>query len=336
MTSAQRPAILEQASLLSDPTRSRLLLALERSDLTVSELCQALQLPQSTISRHLKALRDGEWISARAEGTRHYYQERLDEVGPVARRLWLLLREGLGSSPLLDLDRQRLEETLRQRRSASEAFFDTAAGEWDAVRTRLFGSACDLAALPAFLDEELVVGDLGCGTGGLSDLLAPFVARVLAVDGSGAMLAAARQRLAAHPNVEVREGDLEALPLADGELDVAVIFLALHHVADPRAVLREAARALRSGGRLLVVDMQPHDREEYQREMGHVWLGFSAEQVSELLGGTGFTGVKVRALPVDLDATGPGLFVARGRRLESSAVGGPLSLETKSRGGNAK
>ena len=125
-----------------------------------------------------------------------------------------------------------------------------------------------------FLDEDWTAGDLGCGTGQLAAALAPFVRQVIAVDQSKAMLAAARRRLGGLDNVELRQGDLEALPIEDGELDAAALYLVLHYAVEPARVLAEARRALRSGGRLLVVDMIPHDREEYRQQMGHLWTGF--------------------------------------------------------------
>ncbi|MDX1383064.1 MAG: metalloregulator ArsR/SmtB family transcription factor [Thermoanaerobaculia bacterium] len=313
-----KPELLDHASLLSDATRCRILLALEAQELTVTELCAVLQAPQSTVSRHLKLLRETGWIDARTQATRHYYRTGVDALPPATRRLWLLLRDSFEGTPAASGDRQRLGEVMKARRQASEHFFETAAGEWDAVRESLFGGAFDLLALPAFLDPELEVGDLGCGTGRLSELLSPFVRRVVAVDASAQMLVAARERLAGRGNVEIREGELEALPLADASLDLVAIFLALHHVADPGRVLREATRVLRPGGSLVVVDMQAHDRADYQTEMGHVWLGFSRERFRSLCREAGIDEPAYRELPPALDAKGPGLFVARARRSDPS------------------
>ena len=116
----------------------------------------------------------------------------------------------------------------------------------------------------------------------------------------------------------MRQGELEQLPIDDGELDLAVLFLALHHIAEPRVVLAEAARTFKPGGRLVIVDMQPHDREEYQRDMGHVWLGFAPEVLESLAAAAGFDGFDYVGLPADLDARGPSLFVARARRASAS------------------
>ncbi|HVS09043.1 MAG TPA: metalloregulator ArsR/SmtB family transcription factor [Planctomycetota bacterium] len=312
--------ILDQAATLSDATRCRILLAVEQHELQVTELCAVLQLPQSTVSRHLKQLRDQGWIDSRAEGTSRFYRGRVTELEPAARRLWALVRESVAGSPAAASDRRRLDESLRQRRARSEAFFASAAGRWDALRDELFGRQVELAALPAFLDPSAVVGDLGCGTGRWSERLAPFAARIVAVDGSPAMLEAARARLERFANVEVRQGELERLPIDDGELDVAAMVLALHHVADPRAALREAARTLKDGGRVLIVDMQPHDREEYQREMGHVWLGFAPDVLESLTTAAGLEAFDYVGLPADLEARGPSLFVARARRARIAEV----------------
>jgi SAM-dependent methyltransferase len=276
----------------------------------VSELCTILQLPQSTVSRHLKTLSDTDWVSSRRDGTSRYYTLALDERDAHIRRLWALLRDQVATTAGADQDARRLKGVLAHRQTTSEQFFASAAGQWDRLRREVFGSASALHALPALLDPRWIVGDLGCGTGATSAALAPFVARTVAVDRSGEMLQAARRRLRDLPNVEVRRGELEALPIADGELHAAIMILVLHHVPDPAAVLREAARTLAPGGRFVLCDMLPHDREEYKKEMGHVWLGFGDDQLRRLLNGAGFTDIRIVPQPADPQAKGPALFVA--------------------------
>lgn len=309
-----QPPILARLTALADPTRTRLLLALERHELTVSELCAVLQLPQSTVSRHLKVLGDAGWVVARAEGTSRWYSMARGRLEPSARQLWTLVRNDLTGTRSAAQDAERLRSVLAERHGKSQAFFSRSASQWDRMRAELFGTGFELAALPGLLDETWTVGDLGCGTGQVSASLAPFVARVIAVDESAAMLGAARKRLARRSNVELRQGSLEALPVDDGALDAAIAVLVLHHVPEPERALAEAHRALRPGGRLLVVDMQPHDREDYRRRMGHVWLGFSAEQMIRWLGDAGFAGARYRPLPADTAARGPTLFAAVARR----------------------
>ena len=140
--------------------------------------------------------------------------------------------------------------------------------------------------------------------------LSPWVKRVVAVDESADMLRAARDRLGVLKNVGVKEGNLERLPVRDAELDIAMLSLVLHHVPDPGQALAEVGRVVKPGGRVLVVDMLPHDRAEYRQGMGHVWLGFSAKHLTKLLNSAGFGDVRVGPLPVDRAAKGPALFVA--------------------------
>jgi ubiquinone/menaquinone biosynthesis C-methylase UbiE/DNA-binding transcriptional ArsR family regulator len=309
------PAIIDHLASLADTTRSRLLLLLDRHELTVSELCGITQLPQSTVSRHLKALADAGWIAARAEGTSHLYTMTRDDLDAARRRLWLLVREQVGPTPVATEDQRRLQAALAGRRTTSQEFFSSSAGQWDRLRDELFGDRFQLYAFAALSDAGWTVGDLGCGTGQVSAALAPFVARVIGVDASGAMLQAAKKRLQGFDNIDLRRGDLEALPIDDARLDAATLMLVLHHVPEPSRALADVARVLKPGGRLIITDMQPHDRENYRQQMGHVWLGFSDEQIGGMLADAGLTDVRVVALPPERKAKGPGLFVATGRRV---------------------
>ncbi len=307
------PAILDHLSALSDVTRSRVLLLVDRHELTVSELCAIMQLPQSTMSRHLKALADSGWIAARAEGTSRLYIMTA-ELDPSARRLWLLVREQVGSTPAASQDQRRLRTALAERRTKSQEFFSSSAGQWDRLRDELFGDRFHLAAFAALAEASWVVGDLGCGTGQVSAALAPFVSRVVAVDASAAMLQAARKRLHGFANVDLRRGDLEALPIDDARLDAATLMLVLHYVPEPERAIAEVARVLKPGGRVLLVDMAPHDRDSYRQQMGHVWLGFSDDHVKRMLADAGFQETRIVALAPDARAKGPGLFVATARK----------------------
>jgi ubiquinone/menaquinone biosynthesis C-methylase UbiE/DNA-binding MarR family transcriptional regulator len=308
-----RAGVFDQLSTLSDPTRSRLLHVLENRELTVTELCSVLQLPQSTVSRHLKILSDDGWVGSRADGTSRYYRLETD-LDPAAQQLWTVVRDQVADTPAGRQDTRRVESVVSERRSRSQAFFSSVADRWDAVRHDLFGDRSPLVGMLALIDSNWTVADLGCGTGSLSATLAPFVRRVVAVDSSAQMLAAARQRLDGTTNVDIRQGELESVPIDDGQLDAAVISLVLHYIAEPAKALGEAARVVRRGGRLIVVDMMPHDREDYRQQMGHVWQGFSAEQMTEWLSAAGFDRPRYVPLPIEPNANGPPLFVASATR----------------------
>lgn len=301
--------IFASLSALADPTRARILLVLEQHPLSVSELCTVLQQPQSTISRHLKILSDEGWVSARSEGASRVY--RMVKLGARERKLWQTVREAIEAEAAGREDTKRLGLVLEQRRSRSAAFFSATAGQWDNLRRELFGVRAEVLPYVTLLEPDAVVADLGCGTGQVVAALAPLVGRAIGVDGSIEMIEAARARIAETPNAELRHGQLEDLPLRDGEVDVALMSLVLHYVVEPPKVLSEARRAIRAGGRLSIVDMVPHEREEYRESMGHVWLGFSAEQLQEWLEVAGFTRVVYQPLAEDPLAKGPSLFVTR-------------------------
>jgi len=318
-------------AVLADKTRLRLLRVLEGAELSVGELAQVFQSPQSTISRHLKVLADAGWIVRRSEGTATFYRMVLDDLTTSARALWLTIRDqpAQGDRAEHAEDVRRVGAVLDERRTDSQAYFGRVAGEWDEVRQELFGTRFTLHALLELFAASWVVADLGCGTGNIAELLAPVVKRVVAVDQSGPMIDAAKRRLKGVKNVEFIESELSTLPIAAGSVDVAAFGLVLHHVAKPELPLKEAARILRSGadgdgvpGRVLVVDMVRHDRSEYRHLMGHQHLGFSRENIESRFVAAGLEPMSFRELPVDPDARGPGLFVATAKVGTGGSTGG--------------
>ena len=312
------PGLFAQMNALADPTRSRLLLALERNELTVYELTAILQLPQSTVSRHLKLLSAEGWVDARAEGTSRYYRIATDSLDAATRRMWQIVREEIQHTNAAEQDARRMQAVLAERSTRSQQFFSTSAGQWDRMRQELFGRRADVALL-GLLDESWVVADLGCGTGSVTQSIAPFVQRVIAVDESSAMLTAARKRLHGIENVDIRNGRLESLPLADGEADVALLFLVLHYVADPQRVIDEAVRVLKPRGRLLVLDMMPHERQDLRQTMGHVWQGFERGVLGAWMEAAGLEDFRYHPLPADPEAKGPLLFTASAKRSAAAA-----------------
>jgi SAM-dependent methyltransferase len=305
--------VFARMDALSDPVRARLLLTLERQEFTVSELCSIVQLPQSTVSRHLKTLLDEGFVVSHAAGTSRRYRLAINPADSAAQTLWSLVRAQVSTARAAAHDARRIRAVLARRKTRSRRFFSTAAHDWDRVREELFGRRGDLTGLLGLLDQDLVVGDLGCGNGTLSEALAPFVARVIAVDASAEMLAAATDRLAAHDNVELREGELEALPLETDSLDAAMLVLVLPYLPEPGRPIAEAARVVKPGGRILIVDLMPHDREDYGPRLGHLWQGFSGHVLRTWLTDNGLEQVRYRPLPPDPASKGPTLFAATAR-----------------------
>ena len=295
---------------LGDVARVRTLRLLEREELGVGELARALQLPQSTVSRHLKPLFEQGWVSKRPEGTQSLYRMRADDLAPGMRDLWRMSGEHLGARHVYEDDDARLAEVLAARRVDSRTFFGRIGGDWDEVRRELFGAAFVPEALLGLLPADAVAVDFGCGTGEAAEWLAPVVGKVIAVDREQAMLAAARKRLKRFRNVDFRQGDLLSPPVKPGEAHLGVVMLVFHHADDPAAMLRAMAPCFRPGGALLVVDMVKHDRAAYQQSMGHRHLGFTEDELARFARGSGLSLRRFARLRPDTHAKGPGLFAA--------------------------
>ncbi|MDX6620852.1 MAG: hypothetical protein QOK36_3238 [Gaiellales bacterium] len=312
------PPLLGELGLLADGTRGRMLACLGEVELTVVELCDSLALPQSTVSRHLKLLADAGWVAARRDGTSRRYGLTIDQLDERSQRLWAIVRESLAESVAVRLDERRREQVLQRRRIDTESFFSDVAAEWDRVRGELFGETSDLQLLPALLDPEVAVGDLGCGSGRLAATIAPYARSVVAVDSSPEMLEVARARLASFDNVQIVQGRIEELPLEPASLDLALVVHLLHHVADPSAALAEVARVLRPGGRLVVADVLPHPYDDYRRTMGHIWLGFGRTAIETAFAAAGLAGERWHDAGVEPGARGPAMFVATAVRPRAS------------------
>lgn len=313
-SSAKPDALLAWMDCLADEARLRVLRLLEKNELSVAELCEILQLPQSTVSRHLKMLAEQNWIKSRSQGTAHLYCLVLDELDPAPRKLWVLAREQTEGWATTAQDELRLQQVLRKRQSDPQAFFAGAAGQWDKLRGELYGKHFSVAALLALLPAEMVVADLGCGTGPLIADLAPYAGKIIGVDSSADMLKAARRRLERLANVDLRKGDLFEVPIDAGTCDAALLVLALTYVAEPAKAIAEAARILKPGGRLVIVDLLPHDRDDFRRQMGQVSLGLSQEFIASAMKEAKLENATIRPLPPEQAAKGPALFLATGMR----------------------
>jgi ubiquinone/menaquinone biosynthesis C-methylase UbiE len=290
--------------ILGDENRLRLLNLLLPHELNVQELTGILGIGQSRVSRHLKQLSDGGFLLSRRDGLWAYYRV-VDDGEP--RRLLDSVAYLFEAEELYRSDHRVAAEVLNQGRAADLRFFDSVAPEWERLRLEILGEL-DLTSTIAGALPELdkgVVSDLGCGTGVLLPFLARKAGTVIGVDASERMLLEARRRLRreAATGVELRLGELEHLPMRDGESDWVVINLVLHHLRTPAAGIREAARVIRPGGGLIAVDLEKHREELLRSRFGDRWLGFSREELESWLTESGFRVEEVMEFPLRLGLT---------------------------------
>ena len=266
---------------LGDPVRLRILQLLSQEELSVAELVRILDFPQSTVSRHLKTLREEGLVSDRPVGPAAYYTATIEsETGNGQTALRDAMAHFLKSSALAPNDQKAMDRVLSLRARESDQFFDQVGSRWDALRESCFGPTFHLEAFLALLPRNWKVADLGTGTGYLLPILARFFQTVIAVDNSSQMLNLAQksvQDAGANSKVELREGTLEHLPLADAEVDLSLAILMLHHLPDVPAALREVARVTKPGGRLVVVDFHEHQNEVFRVQMADRRAGVSPD-----------------------------------------------------------
>ena len=298
---AQAGDLGQALRLLSDGTRLRILGVLEREELAVGELSRALGLSQSRVSNHLRLLREAGLLWERHAGTSTYL--RIAEPTNGTRlygRLWGALRAELDALPEHGADLVRLERVVAERRAKEGDFFDRLAGEWDTVAGTFATGQARLRLATQLLDRELVVADLGCGTGSMGVPLLGLVGRMICVDHSSGMLAEAEKRLgplARGTALEFRQGSFDALPLTDGEVDAALCGMVLHHLEDLDGGLAECARVLRPGGTLTILELEPHREAWMRAAQGDRHLGLDANDVLRALGRAGLEDLTL--VPVD-------------------------------------
>ena len=257
--------------MFADATRVRLLALLEHEELTVAELSAITRLAQPRVSTHLSKLKEAGLVRDRRSGVSAYY--RFDDAALDApqRALWQTLREG-SDDPLLRQDAERVPGVLAMRAA------DSVAGDmerhYSPGRT---WEAMARSALPLLEPGDVL--DIASGDGVLAELMAPHSNRYVCLDASSKVVAAATERLRRLPNVEVREGDMHALPLDDASFDLVALMHALTYAAHPAQAVAEAARVLRPGGRLLLTSLAKHEHRAVVESFGHVNLGFSEKDL---------------------------------------------------------
>ena len=295
------PSIVKSLRVVADPNRLRILLLLQSEELSVAELQEILVMGQSTISTHLSQLRQIGLVEDRRAGKSSLYRMTPTSANDILAGLLTQARDEI---PEAARDQAIMRRVLKKRQDKMRSFFDSVAGRLgrDYVPGKSWKA---LAEALLQLMPPLVIADLGAGEGAFALLLAQRAAKVIAVDTSDKMIEVGReqaQRLAIR-NVEFRLGDMEEVPISDAEVDLVFFSQSLHHALHPERAIHEAHRILRSGGRLVILDLVQHRFEEARELYADEWLGFAESEIESMLTAAGFANAHASA--VDKDPVAP-------------------------------
>jgi len=302
-------SILKSLRLAADPTRLRLLLLLEREELSVAELQVILARGQSQISTHLAQLKQAGLVEDRRMGKNSFYRLRSQEP------LMAMLHQAAAEVAETDQDRKSLDLVLRKRKDRMRRYFDELAGKFG--RNYVPGRSWKgLAEALLKLMPPLVIADLGAGEGTFSQLLAEKAERVIAIDNSEKMVEFGSELARTHgiTNLEYRLGDLEDVPIEDASVDIAFLSQALHHAQHPERAIAEAWRILKPGGRIAVLDLLRHHFEEAREMYADLWLGFTEFEIDRYLAGAGFRDVETAVVYKEQEAPHLETLLAVGRK----------------------
>lgn len=305
----------------ADEARLRILRLTTSQELYVNELVDILKMSQPRVSRHLGVLRRAGLVHGRREGNLIYYRCDPSRMPPPAADVWRAIGPRLADEEFFPGDAERLREVLSRRKERSREYFDAVLSEWDRIKRQYIQDVLPLLVVSRLIEPGAAALDVGTGTGEALVTLAQTAGRVIGVDSSERMLAESRRRVAeagAH-NVELKAGDAEDLPVADGECDLVLASMVLHHLPDPRRGAAEMVRVTREGGRVVVIDLVRHEEDWAREIMADVWLGFTERQVRDILRDAGLDDVTYStsnvASPIAPDSEKKlQVFVAVGRK----------------------
>jgi ubiquinone/menaquinone biosynthesis C-methylase UbiE len=298
------PSIIKTLKVVADPNRLRILLLLKGEELSVAELQEILAMGQSSISTHLSQLKQAELVEDRRTGKSNFYRLATANDSRPDSMLLRLLSQAETEIPEAAQDQAAMRRVLRKRKDKMRAFFDSVAGRLgkDYVPGKSWKSLAEalLRLLP-----PLVVADLGAGEGASALLLAQRAKKVIAVDSSARMIEVGREQALRHgvKNIDYRLGDMEEIPIGDGEVDLVFFSQSLHHALHPELALAEAARILVPSGRIVILDLVRHRFEQARELYADEWLGFSESDLESMLQNAGF--VNVDATVVDKEPETP-------------------------------
>jgi len=266
---------------LSDATRIRLINSLIHHELSVNEIVTLMKMGQSGISRHLKILMDAELLKCRRDGVWAFYS--VSDVEP-ARKFIDSIHYLFQNDPILIEDLKKASQLIEDRKTSTIQFFDAVAADWDLIKREILGNFNLNQAILKYIDPCKTVVDLGCGTGELIADLKQKASKVIGVDSSAKMIEETRKRfLSENDPPDLRLGELEHLPLSDGESECAILSMVLHHVSSPDAAIAEIYRTLQPGGTFIIADLDKHDNETMRKSYGDRWLGFHRHEIENFL-----------------------------------------------------
>ncbi len=284
---------------LSDQNRIRVVSLLEETELTVKEMLEILQISQSTLSSQLGQLKDSGLVKSRREGQFVYYKLLRQNSDQFNAPLISLIQPYIKEAEWFDRDRRNLGEVLKKRQAASWHYF----ADRNVQNSRSPGQTWESFALGIMrLLPESRIADFGCGAGRVAGLLAEYGHRVTGIDNNKKQITAAKKlHQDQSDRLDFMCADMEKCGLPDQSMDVVIISQALHHSADPATVVAEAARVLKEGGQVLILDLHRHTQEWLQDSFGDHWLGFTLEQIGKWLEGAGFSKQNTRILRSDAE-----------------------------------
>ncbi|MBI2182025.1 MAG: metalloregulator ArsR/SmtB family transcription factor [Deltaproteobacteria bacterium] len=299
--------VIRTLKALADPLRLRVLAAVAEEELTVGEVQEVVASVQSAVSRNLAILREAGFVQDRKEGTNVYFSVRRD-MPVAAREFFKSVQARWPELPESKGDKERLEACRRRRARRSRNYFESVAGDWERIRTSFFADRVTSLAIAKLLPRNLVVADVGCGTGSLSFELARFARKVIGIDLSGEMLRRAREVAKEREirNVDFRRADALKLPLDSRSVDAVFCVMVLHFLPDPERAIAELCRVTRRGGSVIVVDLVQHSQEWMREQMAHRWLGFARQSIEKW-----FRAAGVKTVDYDLTGSYAGEKIAR-------------------------